>query len=797
MAKLHLIGNAHLDPVWLWRWQDGFSELLATYRSALDRMNDFPDFKFTSACAVYYQWIEKIDKKMFAEIQQRVKEGRWNIVGGWFLQPDCNIPCGESFARHGLVSQRYFKDRFGITAKTGYNVDSFGHNGSLPQILKKSGMDNYVFMRPGPHEKDMKESLFVWESADGSRVCTYRIPKMYALELAHLSVFEELRDRVNTENQDYMAFYGVGNHGGGPTIKLIDEINKLDIPNKVYSTPDEYFAGVDLEKLPVISDELQHHARGCYSVCTSVKTSNRKCENNLLAAEKFCVMAKYLAGVRYPKEKLDKAWKNLMFNQFHDILGGCCIKTAYEDAGYLFGETMSITEQAINFALQSMAHQIDTLGDTELPAYKKQKNWAVWEHEVLGTPIVVFNPHTWKVRMPVEINVVAAKMTDVHGNEIPYQRVRGEQTNGEDKYRTIFMAEVEPLGYAVYRVFAEKTGEAVFENQLSCTDQILENDCIRVEFSKTTGDISCFYDKRSEKYMIQKECRAILLDEIEADTWAHDKVYLGKETGMFGEPEFYVIEEGTVRTTLRVVTKYNNSRLQRDYVITPGSDVLTVKTKVDFHEKHKTVKFAFPIEVEAIIAKIPYGTISREKELGEEPCGSWFAAGNLCVANDSKYGYDTTSDEVRLTVLRSAIWADHFGVRDEFCEFMEQGIHEFSYSVFPYRNNCDAQKKAEELNFGLRAVKDSFHKGFLPEQHSCFSCASENIVVTAIKQGEDSEDAVIRFCEMNGKDENVSISLFDRTIDSAVGHNEIKTYKIDGTEVNLIEWSENNSYFDV
>ena len=170
MAKIYLIGNAHLDPVWLWRWQEVFSEIISTFRSALDRMKDFPDFKFTSACAVYYQWIEKVDPDMFEEIKERVKEGRWNIVGGWFLQPDCNLPSGESFARHGLISQRYFKEKFGITAKTGYNVDSFGHNASLPQILKKSGMNNYVFMRPMPEEGKTKETLFNWESADGSSV---------------------------------------------------------------------------------------------------------------------------------------------------------------------------------------------------------------------------------------------------------------------------------------------------------------------------------------------------------------------------------------------------------------------------------------------------------------------------------------------------------------------------------------------------------------------------------------------------------------------------------------------------
>ena len=237
-------------------------------------------------------------------------------------------------------------------------------------------------------------------------------------------------------------------------------------------------------------------------------------------------------------------------------------------------------------------------------------------------------------------------------------------------------------------------------------------------------------------------------------------------------------------------TVYNDSVLQRDYTILPGSDVLTVKTRVDFHEKHRTLKFAFPADSDEIIASIPYGTISRRKGLGEEPCGSWFAAGRMCIANDSKYGYDTTNEEVRLTVLRSAIWADHFGVRDEFCEYMEQGVHEFSYSIFPYTDNCEAEKKAEELNTGLRAVMDSFHNGSLPERRSCFKCDGKNIIVTAVKQGEDGTGDVLRFCEMNGGQEEVTITLFDETIKTMVQHNEIRTFRSDGTEVNLIEWTE-------
>ena len=177
--RLHMIGNAHIDPVWLWRWQEGCHEVLASFRSALDRMQADPEFLFVSSSAAFYQWVEQIQPAMFEEIRARVAEGRWEIVGGWWIQPDCNIPGGESFVRQGLYGQRYFQEKFGVMARTGYNVDSFGHHAMLPQILRLSGLEHYVFMRPGPHEKGLPSRLFWWEADHGARVLTFRLPFEY------------------------------------------------------------------------------------------------------------------------------------------------------------------------------------------------------------------------------------------------------------------------------------------------------------------------------------------------------------------------------------------------------------------------------------------------------------------------------------------------------------------------------------------------------------------------------------------------------------------------------------------
>ena len=282
----------------------------------------------------------------------------------------------------------------------------------------------------------------------------------------------------------------------------------------------------------------------------------------------------------------------------------------------------------------------------------------------------------------------------------------------------------------------------------------------------------------------------MLLDETDCDTWAHNKETLGEAIASFGKPEFKVIEEGNVRATLRVVTRYHHSTLQSDYSIMPGSKEVLVQAKVDFHEALRTLKLTFPVHGDTIITQIPYGTIARDLYTGEEPCGMWLACGNMCVANDSKYGFDSENGEVRLTILRSAIYADHYGFedRDEFCEFMDQGIHEFSYRIFPYTTNAITEKRAAELNFGLRSVLGSFHKGNLPEKLCCFEADQENIIVSAIKEGEDKKGNVIRFYESDGKNTSVRLKIFDRELKAAAAHNALQTFLDNGRKVDLIEW---------
>ncbi|TFG69843.1 MAG: alpha-mannosidase, partial [Anaerolineales bacterium] len=391
---LHMIGNAHIDPVWLWRWHEGMQEIKATFRSALDRLQEYEDFVFIASSSAFYAWIEENEPAMFAEIQARVAEGRWELVGGWWVEPDCNIPGGEAFVRQGLYGQRFFLSRFGKRARVGYNPDSFGHNNSLPQILKRSGLDYYIFMRPGPHENDTLSQVFWWEADDGSRVLTYRIPYSYATWGDQLeSHIRHCSDDMASGIDHAMCYYGVGNHGGGPTRQNIDRIHALnksaDLPKLAMSTTETFFDSIthNAATFPVVHHELQHHARGCYAAHSGVKRWNRQGENALLAAEKWAALAHWITGLQYPKDDLEKSWKILLFNQFHDILAGTSIETAYDDAQHTYGSVIATADRVRNAALQKLSWHIAT------PPIEE------------GIPLIVFNPHAWSSTVPAEIEL--------------------------------------------------------------------------------------------------------------------------------------------------------------------------------------------------------------------------------------------------------------------------------------------------------------------------------------------------------------------------------------------------------
>ena len=824
--KLFMIGHAHIDPVWLWQWQEGFQEVKATFRSALDRMNEYEDFKFISSSALFYHWVEENDPEMFQEIKDRIAEGRWEIVGGWWIEPDCNIPGGESFVRQGLYGQRYFQAKFGKTAKVGFNADSFGHHAMLPQILLKSELDYYVFMRPMPNEMGLPGRLFMWEAPDGSRIPTFRIPYEYCTWKKDIeNHVRRVAAEIKAPFSAMMCFYGVGNHGGGPTKENIASIHRLqqvaDLPELQMSTTEDYFRYA-LQKslpLPVVHDELQHHASGCYSVHSGIKKWNRDAENRLLRAEKFSILAHWLTGQPYPRE-YEQAWKNVLFNQFHDILAGTSLEETYEDARNMLGEAISIADRGLNYALQSLSWKIDI---EEMEGMK---------------PVVVFNPHGWPVKINVEVEIGSSTteltlLNDANA-EVPMQLVQSHAT-ADGRRRVSFIADLPALGYRVYKIVPKCPTKSFAWVETNITNGMhttsvnpdviachnpeidkytMENQRYRLTIDRETGFISSFLDKEKEFEIFKKPAARPVVLEDNSDTWSHNVFSYRTELASFKAEKVYLAEHGPVKSVLRVVSKYNNSRMVQDFTMYPDLPQIDVQVTLDWHEERQLLKLKFPVNLffRKATYEIPFGFIERPVNGEEEPGQGWFDITGimpdkneiygLSILNNGKYSYDILNQEMSLTVLRSPIYAHHdpaLPKADQVYSYIDHGRQKFQYTLLPHRDSWESAgtvQRTAELNQPPIVLVETYHKGSLPQMGSYLLIEPENIVLSALKKAEDNDDMILRCYETAGiaTEAKICLPAWGREINTNFNPLEIKTFRIPReageavVETNLLEW---------
>ncbi|NLK07312.1 MAG: alpha-mannosidase [Firmicutes bacterium] len=804
--ELHMIGNAHLDPVWLWQWPEGLGALRATFRSALDRLEETEGFIFTSSQAAMYEYTERCDPKLFAEIKLRVDEGRWVIAGGWWVQADCNVPGSEGMVRQALYGLRYFKEKFGIKVPVGYNVDSFGHSASLPQILKGSGQDYYVFMRPGPHEKpELPGRIFQWEGPDGSRVLAYQIPYSYQAAGYGDELVKKINDSVKELDQRQpllMCFYGVGNHGGGPTKENLNSIqtaareSDIDI---LFSDPNRFFTQLEKENIdfPVVKDDLQHHASGCYAAHSRIKQNNRKAEHGLCRAEKISSVANNLVGYPYPQKQLNRAWKRVLFNHFHDILPGTSIREAYVDANHMHGFALHTADETANLALQALAAEIDT------------------SHK--GTPIIVWNPHAHRQQAAVRLELMwepgEMALTDHRGNEISLQNIEISSVIWSGWRRGLtFVADVPALGYAVYWLHPRKS-TAKSAQGVKVGETVLENAHLKLELERRTGYIKQMTAKPSCREIFSGPAGVPVVMDDPSDTWSHGVFHFHDEIGRFTDAQLEVVETGPVRGIIRATSHFERSRIVQEFTLYVDLPYVDVKTIVDWREKQKALKLEFPVNVRQPKAtyEIQFGAITRPTDGKEEPSLNWFDVSGqipgesgqqgLAILNDAKYSSDVADSVMRLTVLRSPVYAHHLPREVEpkgFYHYTDQGVQEFTYRLVPHKGEwqtANAPRLALELNAPMLVLEEHNHPGRLPTCYTGLDVSSENIVVSAVKESEDEDGFIVRAYEANGHSTRCTFS-WDQgayTWDSSFEPFEIKSFLVNSSlgegpiEVDLIE----------
>jgi alpha-mannosidase len=799
--RVHMIGHAHIDPVWLWSWPEGVAVVYSTFRSALERMKETTDFTFTATSAQFYQWISDNDPEMLAEIRKRVDEGRWNIAGGWWVEPDMNIPGGEAMVRQGLYGQLTFQRLLGHRAKIAANPDSFGHTSTLPQIIKGQGMDDYIFMRPGIREKSLPGDLFWWEGTDGSRVLTYRIPISYndtgSVRKRIGDVLTQLKDMPV---KSCMVYYGAGDHGGGATkenIRSIEELkNEKDAPAVFFSTTDRYFKELREDKninLPIVKDDLQHHAVGCYTAESEIKKGNRQSEAALITAEKISSLGSVAWGSKYPGKEFTSAWQRILFLQFHDSLAGTSVPEHSQHAREGYGYAQDIAHQASYLALQKLESRVAS--DDPDSQY-----------------LLIFNPHAWEVISNIEYDFSwnlrnNSRVEDEKGNALPHQWIPGSTETG-NRNRLVVRLNLPPFGYRQIRLHQSET--APLKNPVTVDNKKLENEFLRINFSDN-GTLG-IYDKEAGRDLFSggvSGCRAIIIND-PSDTWSHDIKTFSDEIGAFGNAKFTVLEKGPLRAVIRVTTTYGDSALTTDWLLSSGSRHLEAKVSLDWHEHLKMLKFSFPVDVDLPVAtyETPYGNIERQTNGDEDPGQRWIdvtgtkngTTYGLAVINDAKYGYNVPGNDLRISVARSAVYAHHNPkVLDMKAEhiWQDQGIQTFRLLLVPHKdiwNKNNIVGVAEEFISPPMLIYQGIHNGTMPKSASFLSTGAGNIIVSSIKLAEDGDDLIFRCVETNGvaSEAALNLSFANRKWNGKFRPYEIKTLRMnrksgDIREVNLLE----------
>jgi alpha-mannosidase len=790
-ATAHLTGNSHIDAAWLWPWTETVDVVKRTFNTALQLMNEYPNYTYTQSAAQYNEWIADKYPEMNAQIKQRIKEGRWEIVGGMWVEPDLNMPDGESTARSLLIGKRWYQKEYGVDVRIGWNPDSFGYNWQLPQIYKKSGVDYFVTQKMTWNDTNqLPFKLFWWESPDGSKVLTY-FPEGYGnddLNPVRLSAdLKQARER-SPGLPEMMDLYGIGDHGGGPTRAVLDEGDHWATGDKVapkmqFGTAQSYFTSVEKNiapdsptwnydsiakgyhfpdpvegkvSIPTWDTEmyLEYH-RGVFTTQAAHKRNMRESSEWALNAEKYASLA-WLDGDAYPGDELTEDWKKITFNQFHDLAAGSGVGIIYKDAQKDYDQVRWSTKEISGKALGTVAARVNT---------------KVAE----GVPVMVFNPLAWErsglVTIDVQMPGSASEVSVLNAEN----RVLPSEVLSKDaathQFKLLVKAENIPsIGYAILHVVP---GKKEFASDLSVHGLTLENAALRVTVDKTTGCITSLFDKKSGfESLAQGACG----DELQLfkdtpkdyDAWNIDPGTLDQPpTKLDSADSVELVENGLLRAVIRVVKHTEQSKFVQDIVLYSGDDQVEVKNDVDWHEEHKLLKAAFPLAASSAKAtyEIPYGSIERstarnntwEQAQFEVPALRWADLGDgqhgFSLINNSKYGYDARENVLRLSLLRSPIWPDPVA---------DRGHQQFFFALYPHSGDWKQAMTVRhgfDFNYTLQGMQVEAHDGALPSRHSFVSAEPANVVLTAIKKAEDGDGLVFHLYEWAGKAGEIKLAV--------------------------------------
>lgn len=754
--NLTCTGHAHIDVAWLWPYAETIRKCSRTFSTAIRYMEQYPDYVFSQSQPQLYEFSKEHYPKLYEQIVKRVKEGRWEPVGGMWVESDTNLPSGESLVRQLVYGKRFFQDEFGIEVNNLWLPDVFGYSGALPQILKKVGVEYFTTIKLiwGNQFNKIPYSSFWWQGIDGTCILTHMPPHGDYNSQIRPDILRKAQDDYAEKDRSEHVLYqfGWGDGGGGPDkthlerLKLAKDLEGL--PKCIQRPSAEFFADLkkEADSFPTWRGELYFELhRGTYTSQARTKKNNRKAEFALRDAEILSAAAMTF-GASYPAADLEKAWKTVLKNQFHDVIPGSSVGDVYIDAEKDYAEVFQITGRAAQDAETCITDKIDTTGP--------------------GQPIVVFNTLSWDRDVVASAEITRFgryQVVDSMGVPVPSQI-------SKDGSRLHFMAHVPAIGYAVYHIVKEEVDQlAESGSGVTISPTHLENRFFSIELDDQ-GLITSIFDKRIGRDLIPVGAAANLFQlfddrPLDWEAWDIDFFYKEKEQEITGIEFIEIDELGPIQGSLKLVRKFGNSTVEQKIVIYSDIPRIDFVTDIDWQENKKLLKVAFPVTVNSPTARyeIQFGNLERPTHSStswdfarfEVSAHKWadLSEGGygISLLNDCKYGYDIHDGVMKLTLLRAPTIPDPVA---------DRGKHSFTYSLYPHEGNYTAGgtvRAGYELNVPVRVVSASAHPGQLPKSMSLFRLDSDHVVLDTVKKSDTDDSVILRFYEAHNKRGRVNL----------------------------------------
>lgn len=732
--NLSAIGHAHIDTAWLWPLAETMRKCYRTFSTALCYMQDYPDYKFVCSQAQQFAWMKEQQPALYEKIKAAVQAGRFIPAGGSWVEPDCNLPSGESLVRQFLYGQRFFQQEFGITCREFWLPDTFGYPAALPQIMRGAGIEYFLTQKLSWNQFNKPaSSTFIWGGLDGSQVLVHFPPA--DTYNADASVKELLFNVTNFKdheraNESYYLF-GYGDGGGGPTQEMLEQLSRVKdvdgLPRVEIRTSQEFFerCKADAKDMPVWVGELYFELhRGTYTTQARNKLHNRRAETLMHNLEFLAAMAYATKAAPYPSTEIERLWKLILLNQFHDIIPGSSIHEVYEDSERDYREIFEVGEQLLRDSLEALLPEGENLIAINTIGFDR--------HEVIELPIE--SPTLQKAAngQPLAVvNVYAMTLAEIGAITTSKKFIPVTVTSLEETFileNEHLRAVIRNDGHIISLLYRSSNHDAIEPNQL--------------------GNHFVIFDDHPNDW----------------DAWDVDVFHLEKRTEISPPASVYILESGPLRAILEYEVKLTpQSHLKQTIILTCTSEYLEFSTEVDWHESGKFLKVEFPLNVRSQYAtyETQYGCIKRPTHFNTtwdlakfEVCGHRWAdlsepGFGVALINDCKYGYSVHDNVMRLSLLRATHGPD---------ETADRGFHRFRYALYPHEwPNCERNSIVGLcFNTPLLVKLSSFQssQGFFEMSLDDW----QHIVIDTIKKAEDSDKIIVRLYERIGKRATVSLS---------------------------------------